>query len=150
MRMLLLVLFSFMTINGVPPSHGAQISLQFTRTTKSDRWKIPSFVKGGRIAQHQPTTTVSSVLLQVRGGSDNRGDGDPSGYYHDDDNYSSQRSPPDRSPSKRPDYEEKRVDDYYYEGQDGSKYYEEDIRRYDEYDDRGRVSVDGSLTHKSE
>lgn len=115
-------------------SHGAQISLQFTRATHSNAWKIPSFVKGGRTIpkQQHPTQTISSLLLQVRGGSDNRGD-PPGGYYRDDE-YSSRR---------RPEYEEKRIDDYYCE-QDGRSYYEED-RRYEEYDDRGRGGVSSML-----
>jgi hypothetical protein len=101
---------------------GAQISLQFTRTTQSNPWKLPSFAKGGRSIQ--PSTTVSSLLLQVRGGSD---------QWYGDDDYRKER------PNRR-EYgyeEEKKVDDYYYGEQQDGRYYE-DERRYDEYDDRGR------------
>ncbi len=84
---------------------GAQISLQFTRTTQSNPWKLPSFAKGGRSIQ--PSTTVSSLLLQVRGGSD---------QWYGNDDYRKER------PNRR-EYgyeEEKKVDDYYYgEQQDG-------------------------------
>jgi hypothetical protein len=104
---------------------GAQISLQFTRTTQSNPWKLPSFARGGRSIQ--PSTTVSSLLLQVRGGSD---------QWYGDDDYRKER------PNRR-EYgyeEEKKVDDYYYGEQQDGRYYE-DERRYDEYDDRGRGVV---------
>ena len=126
----MLLLLSLITLSLAPSVHGAQITLQFTRATQSNAWKLPPFVKGGRAVQ-PPSRTVSSVLLQVRGGSDNRGD--PSGYYYDDDYRK------DKTPRRRDEYEEKRADDYYYGEQDRT-YYEED-GRYEEYDDRGRGGV---------
>ena len=73
--------------------------------------------------------SISSFLLQVRGGNDR----DPRGFYYDDDD-TIKRAKSDRYSPREYDYrEEKRNDDYYY--QDGN--YEED-RRYDrDYDDRG-------------
>lgn len=90
--------------------------------------EVPTFVKGGRRCLSSPMS-VSSFLLQVRGGSDR----DPSGFYYDDDNI--KRANSDRYSPREYDYrEEKRNDDYY--SQDGN-YYEDD-RRYDrDYDDRG-------------
>lgn len=105
---------------------GAQISLQFTRTTHLNPWKLPSFVKGARTVG--PSTTTSSVLLQVRGGSDP--------YYNNHDDDYRRNDKPGRS-----EYgyeEEKKVeDDYYYGEQPDGRYYEEERR----YDDRGRGGV---------
>lgn len=127
-------------------SNSAQVSLQFTRTTHRNAaaWKLPSFIKSGRVTgrQRNPppvSTTVSQVLLEVRGGSDNYSGNDPDGrYYNNYDNDYSRRRP---NKDKRDDYyEEKRVDDYYYGEQPDGSYYEED-RHYEEYDDRGRGGV---------
>ena len=110
------------------PVNGAQISLQFTRTTARNAWKPPPF-KGGRSAVQPPAHSISSLLLQVRGGSD------PYGYSYND-------SEEDRKP-KRSDYqEEKRVGDYYY-GEQDETYYQEERRcqEVDEYNDRGRRPV---------
>lgn len=100
----------------------------FPHASLAAPWKVPTFVKGGRRCLSSPMS-VSSFLLQVRGGSDR----DPSGFYDDDDNI--KRAKSDRYSPPEYDYrEEKRNDDYY--SQDGN-YYEDD-RRYDrDYDDRG-------------
>lgn len=111
----------------IPQLQGAQISLQFTRATQSNVRKLPSFAnRGGRSIQPL-TTSVSSLLMQVRGGSD---------QWYGDDDYRNERP-------KRKEYgyeEEKKVDDYYYGEQQDGRYYE-DERRYDEYDDRGQGVV---------
>lgn len=111
--------------------HGSDFSHASLTTTPT---KLPSFVKGGRHCLSS-SQSVSSFLLQVRGG----GDRDPSGFYDEDNKKRSRRD--DRYSSPNYDYRDENQNDDYF-SQNG-KYYEDDERYEDdsrygrEYDDRG-------------
>ena len=144
-RLALIALVKFCLVAG---AHGAT---QHASLASREAWKLPSFVKGHRVTSSP--TSVSSFLLQVRGGSDNWGRDDTwdSGYpnyneYNDtkkpksDNRYSSQDYSYRDDKTAYSERRKPRGDDYY--GDQDRNYPDEDDPRYDrDYDDRGTRSV---------